>query len=408
MKLCVIVSRGLGAAHTGPYGNRWIDTPALDALAAEGVVFDVHLAAHPEAAAARCAWRTGCHDFPVPHPPVTPAVEQPDLLATLRQVGIHTRLILDTSRPTVEAFAAGWDDVQRVEGLAALVARGRRALADLAASTEPGLLWLELASLLPPWEVADEFVDPYFAPPPEPDEEEEDEEEEDEEEIEPQEEEEEEEEPLDPIFDPAPGVIDPEDDDLYLALQTTCAAAISQQDAVLAELLDGLPDDVAVLFTSDHGQALGEHGVVGPVRPWLHTELVLVPLILRLPGAITRRRVSELTLSIDLAPTVADFLGTTLPGAQGRSLLPLTRLESVPWRDHAGLGTRTGDEIEWALWTANRSLRVPIACTEGLPRLYVKPDDRCEVNDVLHHYPEEAETLQRTLRDYVEAHGGKG
>ena len=36
MKLCVIVARGLGAGHTGPYGNRWVSTPSLNALALEG------------------------------------------------------------------------------------------------------------------------------------------------------------------------------------------------------------------------------------------------------------------------------------------------------------------------------------------------------------------------------------
>jgi arylsulfatase A-like enzyme len=392
MKLCVIVSRGLGAAHTGPYGNRWIDTPALNALAAEGVVFDVHLATHPDADSARRVWRTGCHVFPLPGDVSAPEIERPDLLTALRQAGVSTRLIVDTSRPSVASFESGWDEVRRVEDRAALVEEGRRALADLAASSGSGLVWLELASLLPPWEVADEFIDPYFAPPPA----------EEDEELDEMDEAEEEEEPIEPIFDPPTGAIDPEDDDLYLAIQTTWAAALSQQDAVLAELLDGLPDDVAVLFTSDHGQALGEHGVVGRVHACLHFEVVQVPLILRLPGAVTRRRVAELTLSIDLAPTVADLLGTWLPGAQGRSVVPLTGLDKVPWREYACLGTRLGDEIEWGLWTADRSLLVPIAGSTRSPRLYVKPDDRCEVNDVLHHHLEEAETLERTLRAHVE------
>jgi hypothetical protein len=396
MKLCVIVARGLGAAHTGPYGNRWIDTPALNALAAESLVFDVHLAAHPDAGSTRSAWRTGRHVF------VPPAADAPDLLAVLHQGGVHTTLVVDTTRPTIEPFTAGWDEVRRVEGLAAVVEQGRQALAKLAAATGPGLVWLELASLLPPWQVADEFVDPYFAPPP-PEEDEEQDEEEEEEDDTRELDEYEEEEPLGPIFDPPTGAIDPEDDELYLAIQTTFAAAVSQQDAALAELLDGLPDDVAVLFTADHGQTLGEHGVVGPVHPFLHAEVVHVPLILRLAGVVTRRRAAELTLSIDLGPTVADLLGTTLPGAHGRSVLPLTQRQGAPWRVYGCLGMRVGDEVEWALWTADRALRVPIAGRDGQRRLYVKPDDRCEVNDVRHHYLEEAEGLERTLRAYVEA-----
>ena len=59
MKLLVLIVRGLQAAATGPYGNRWNDTFTLDALAAQGVTYDWHFAAHPEPEAARRVWRTG-------------------------------------------------------------------------------------------------------------------------------------------------------------------------------------------------------------------------------------------------------------------------------------------------------------------------------------------------------------
>ncbi len=56
-KVLVIVARGLQLGALGCYGNGWIDTPALDRLAAEGVVFDQHFAdaASPEGARAACA-----------------------------------------------------------------------------------------------------------------------------------------------------------------------------------------------------------------------------------------------------------------------------------------------------------------------------------------------------------------
>jgi arylsulfatase A-like enzyme len=392
MKLCVLVARGLGAAHIGPYGNRWVDTTALDALASQGVVFDVHLAAHPDPDSARRVMRTGRHVFP--QQTDTPPPECHDLLDVLRGAGVRTWLVIDSSRPYPATFEAGWDVVHRADGLRATIEQGRQLLGELAAREGPGLLWLDLASLLPPWNVSAELVDAYFAPPPPPDEE-------DEEDGEPAEEEEEE--PLEPIFDPPIGAIDPEDDDLYLAIRTTYAAAISELDALLPDLLEGLPDDVAVLFTSDHGQALGEHGVVGAVRPYLHAEVVDVPLILHLAGRTCRRRVEELTLSVDLAPTMADLFGVSLPGAHGRSLLPLVGLERVPWREHGGGGLRVGDAVEWALWTRDLVLRLPVAGEEAAPRLYVKPDDRWEVNDVVQHHLEEAEAMEHALRAYVAA-----
>src|SRR5258708_7148339 len=125
MKLLVLVLRGLGAAHTGPHGNRWIDTSALNALAADGIVFDTHLAAHPDAEGAAWAWRTGCHRFPG-----APGFDQPeaqatgptsDLLALLRGRGVRTWLVRDTSRPGAASFAEGWDSVDHCQGLDAVM-----------------------------------------------------------------------------------------------------------------------------------------------------------------------------------------------------------------------------------------------------------------------------------------------
>ena len=48
MKLLLIDIRGLQAEAIGPYGNRWVETFTLNALAAQGVVFDRHLSVHPE------------------------------------------------------------------------------------------------------------------------------------------------------------------------------------------------------------------------------------------------------------------------------------------------------------------------------------------------------------------------
>ncbi len=59
MKVVVLNARGLHLGYIGPAGNEWIETPALDRLAAEGVVFDQHIADQPDPAGARRAWRSG-------------------------------------------------------------------------------------------------------------------------------------------------------------------------------------------------------------------------------------------------------------------------------------------------------------------------------------------------------------
>src|SRR5690349_24244699 len=126
MKLCVLNLRGLGAGHTGPYGNRWIDTPSLNALAAQSVLFDWHLSAHPHFA--RWVWRTGCHCFAPPGS--APGTDGwPDLIALLNGAGAATELLIDESRTSPPGFDDGWADVRRGAGLAATVTAGRDRLA---------------------------------------------------------------------------------------------------------------------------------------------------------------------------------------------------------------------------------------------------------------------------------------
>lgn len=87
-----------------------------------------------------------------------------------------------------------------------------------------------------------------------------------------------------------------------------------------------LYDSSLIVFTSDHGEALGEHGVVGHVVN-LHDEMLHVPLMIKLPKGHDGRRWLEhsqrdLVRLIDVAPTILDALGLQpLPDPEGSSLL---------------------------------------------------------------------------------------
>jgi arylsulfatase A-like enzyme len=409
MKVLVVTARGLQAGALGCYGNQWVETPALDGLAAEGVVFDQHFADRADAEGARRAWRSGRYRLPVPPGQPPAAAEGGDLLEALRTHGIHTRLIVDASRPAPPDFEAGWDAVERVDApagegtpLDAVLDAARAALGQLA-GRDGWLLWVDLATPLPPWDVPEDFLAPYFHDEPA-DEEEEDEDEEEEEEAG---------EPLTPLGEVEPGPIDPGDDTRFLRLHSTYAAAGTYLDAGVGELLEALQhpvggDEVLVLVSADCGQALGEHGVVGAVRPWLHDEVLHLPLIVRLPGAAEAgRRVSALTQAVDLAPTLADVFDAPLPAAHGHSLLPLVYGEAGQVRPYACAGLEVGGAIDWALRTPAWAFLLPAqAPPDGPPRgaqLYVKPDDRWEVNNVVQHHLELAEHLEQTLRDFVAA-----
>jgi choline-sulfatase len=95
----------------------------------------------------------------------------------------------------------------------------------------------------------------------------------------------------------------------------------AQLTAGLAEL--GVADSTAIVFTSDHGEGLGERGGWVGHAYSLHDELISVPLIL-LGGGLPPGKIDTVTSSIDIAPTVLDLLGLPAdPRIQGASLLPL-------------------------------------------------------------------------------------
>ena len=409
MKAIVVIARGLQMGALGFYGNQWIDTPALDSLAAEGVVFDQHFADNPDPAGARRTWRSGRYQFP-PDNRAANIGMRPDLIAVLRQQGIHTCLIVDNSHSFPTEFTDGWDAIERVSTdeeelpLDAVLEAVGAALERLE-RRDNWLLWIDLATLLPPWSVPAEFHEAYFS----------EEADEDEEELDAAEEDEETEnsESLIPLSEVPTGPIDREDDRLYLSLQTSYAAAVSYVDVGIGQLLQALDgmedgDDILLLVTTDAGQNLGEHGIVGTCRPWLHDELIHLPLLLRLPErAEAGRRIAALTQAVDLAATLADWFQAPLANIHGRSLLPLARGEVESIRPFACAGLQVGDAIEYALRTPEWAFLLPHQPSAGdaerPPQLYVKPDDRWEVNNVLQHHLELAEQLERTLRDFVTA-----
>jgi hypothetical protein len=394
MRVLVLAVRGLQTAYVGCYGNPWIATPALDALAAGGVVFDRHYASCTDAAGAHRTWRDGrCRPLDPSHPEPPPA-ERADLIEQLKKRGIRTRLILDDSRSVESGFDAGWDVVDRAASFEAVLTNAAAALEQLAQNSD-WLLWVDLAALIPLWETPEEFLAPYFQEEPADDDE-------DEEGIE------EKLEPLRPLNDPVLGPADAEDDELFLQLQGSYAGAVAYLDDSIGRLLEGLDAsdagaDTLIVLTADCGLALGEHGNVGPACPYTYEETTHLPLILCLPGSDQAgRRVAALTQAADLAPTLADVFETNLPNAHGRTLLPLVYGDVEEIHSYVCSGAQLGDAVEWSLRTLEWAFQLPVQ-PPGPPRLYVKPDDCREVSNVVQHHLERAEGLERTLRGFVEA-----
>lgn len=96
----------------------------------------------------------------------------------------------------------------------------------------------------------------------------------------------------------------------------------------------GLYENTIVVVTADHGEAFGERGRLGHAGP-PHLEETRVPLLVRLPGERPRKgRLLDVVVGlVDVAPTLLELVGLpALPEGQGRSLAPLLRGRRLPER----------------------------------------------------------------------------
>ena len=119
-----------------------------------------------------------------------------------------------------------------------------------------------------------------------------------------------------------------------------CRAAywglVTSMDRMIGRILaalrvSGLEEDTLIVYTSDHGDMLGEHGMF-----WKHTfyeESVRVPLIMTWPGRIKAGTRSDRVVSaLDVTATILEAMDApALPGSPGRNLLPL--LDGGSWSD---------------------------------------------------------------------------
>ncbi len=138
-------------------------------------------------------------------------------------------------------------------------------------------------------------------------------------------------------------------------------AEIAANDAAFGDLIDllrqrGLWQDTLVVFVSDHGEEFFDHGGWEHGKT-LHTEMLDVPLIVRIPGMGNGRAVDRQAQHADVVPTILDALGIAVPSAvEGRSLLPsMTGAkakdveEAFSWLDEYGVQAASVTTPAWRL-----------------------------------------------------------
>ena len=223
----------------------------------------------------------------------------------------------------------------------------------------------------------------------------------------------------------------------------TYCGEITMVDTCVGQLLRsvenmGIADKTAVIFTSDHGFYFGEHGGLfgkmssdkypdGTLRPYdemgsqwsyspLFEELVHLPLLIRAPG-VSPGTYTGLSSAIDVMPTVLDLLGVAIPDfVQGRSLAPALCDRTRPGRDYVVSSipfANPGDAVQ-SVDNFLRDLKDPPVTTvtaghwsllyspdPGGSQLYDLASDPQQLDNVIESHLDRAQEMHRMLVEFM-------
>jgi len=193
---------------------------------------------------------------------------------------------------------------------------------------------------------------------------------------------------------------------------------VTGMDRVIGELVGDLRDrgwleETLIVFTSDNGYYLGDYGLAD--KWFMHEPSIRLPLLVVDPSLPATRRGTRVTeamaLNIDIAPTVLDAAGLKPPSEmQGKSLLPIARGDETELRDeffyehrfeHAGIPKTEG--VRGRKWKYVRYLVEP----EPVEELFDLDADPLEernlagdekYREVLTQYRQRCEQLRKEVR----------
>lgn len=186
-------------------------------------------------------------------------------------------------------------------------------------------------------------------------------------------------------------------------------SGISFMDAQMERLFTalkekGLEDNTLIVLTSDHGEALGEHGHAG--HAYLYDFNILVPMIVAFPGGRGAGTVFEQQVRVvDVTPTILDVVGLQIPsGLDGVSLQPAADGEKdfVPreaWSyassSNRGLSLRLGNRLKMIF------NNTPFEPVHGNPKLFNVADDPGEFNNLAEEATESEQFRRRIAERYA-------
>jgi len=180
----------------------------------------------------------------------------------------------------------------------------------------------------------------------------------------------------------------------------------------------GLLDNTLIIFLSDHGEPLGEHGIIKKVCPWPYDELSHIPLLVHLPDNIKvrRKRVTDFVGIPDLAPTILKFFGISVPNIMhGNNLISVIQEE----KEGLNFGISGFHERSWSIrnheWSYYLWLGPRMVGAKEKPELYkyepevVPPEpgkyelgrNQAEMENLFEEQKEVAFSMENYMRQFI-------
>jgi arylsulfatase A-like enzyme/Tfp pilus assembly protein PilF len=171
---------------------------------------------------------------------------------------------------------------------------------------------------------------------------------------------------------------------------------VAATDAALAPLLDPISSGAAppafVVVTADHGEALGDHGEKTHGL-FAYEATLQVPLVVCFPGKATPRTSKEFARHIDIVPTVLEVLGVAKPAAMtGSSLLAASGVSRPTYFESFSTALNRGwAPLSGVIADGTKFIDLPV------PELYDLAADPAETHNLASERPEVLSRLARSL-----------
>lgn len=382
--IVVVVDRW-GAGYLGPYGNTWLDTPALNKFASESFLCEHAIIDSPNLDGIYGSYWSARHAL-------CPRSADPAMTWVSRLVDrrLDSVLVTDDPRVAQHPLAASFDSCQLVVPTESDVAQtGFESLFSAAAATiqeamAPGLVWVHSRGMSSAWDAPLELRRQFAG---------------DDDPL-----------PPDSLAVPCELLDEDFDPDHLLGIVQSYAGQVALFDVCWSAFqaaveLCPLANGALWALTSSRGFPLGEHRRVGAYDDALHTELVHVPWMLRFPNESgAGMRSQALVQPADMGATVDEWLTGERRGAShgGLSLMDAVRSEGLaPTREYACITADSQQAVRTPHWFWRRQLAD--RDEPDLQELYVKPDDRWEVNEIADRCLDQVASLQVAFNQFAGA-----